>query len=97
MKTLYHASPSALPLGGQLRTPTGRSDMDVIRGGVVYLTETPALSRRYGIVHEIQASGAVAYAEQRRHQGLTRKSGRYTRGVWVALPENTRIVRVMEE
>ena len=90
--TLYHASPVTLPVGAQLETPTGRSELDVTRGGVVYLADTPAACRRYGTVYEVDVSGAVPYAEQRVRQGLPRKKGRYTRGVFVALPERTRIL-----
>lgn len=88
---LYHASPHSLPIGDHLRTPTGASCMDVTQGGVVYLTDTPEACQRYGTVYEIAVSDAVPYTEQRRRQGLTKKKGRYTRGVWVALPENTQI------
>ena len=91
--TLYHASLRPLPLGDCLRTPTGASCMDVTAGGVVYLTDSPEACQRYGDVYEIDVREAVPYAEQRRRQGLPKKKGRYTRGVWVALPENTRILR----
>ena len=91
--TLYHASRLSLPVGDHLRTPTGVSCMDVTAGGVVYLTDSPEACQRYGDVYEIDVADAVPYAEQRRRQGLPKKKGRYTRGVWVALPENTRILR----
>jgi hypothetical protein len=90
---LYHASPRTLPVGECLRTPTGASCMDVTAGGVVYLTDTPDACERYGTVYEIEVAGAVSYAEQRRRQGLPVKKSRYTRGVWVALPERTIIRR----
>lgn len=90
---LYHASTRTLPSGDHLRTPTGASCMDVTAGGVVYLTETPEACARYGDVYEIDAVDPVPYAEQRRRQGLPEKKSRYTRGVWVALPENTTIRR----
>ena len=92
-KILYHASTVPLPVGDHLRTPTGASVMDVTAGGVVYMTDTPDACKRYGDVYEIEVTGAVPYAEQRRRQGLPKKRGRYTRGVWVALPENTTIRR----
>jgi len=91
--TLYHASPRQLPVGDCLRTPTGASCMDVTAGGVVYLADTPEACNRYGDVYEIDVHSAVPYAEQRKRQGLPKKKGRYTRGVWVALPENTTIRR----
>ena len=90
---LYHASPRPLPVGECLRTPTGASAMDVTAGGVVYLADSPAACERYGTVYEIEVAGAVPYAEQRRRQGLPAKKSRYTRGVWVALPEHTSIRR----
>ena len=89
---LYHGSKKNLPVGASLRTPTGASMMDVTAGGVVYLTDTPESCRRYGRVYSVDVTEAVPYAEQRQHQGLPKKKGRYTRGVWVALPENTRVV-----
>ncbi len=90
---LYHASKRSLPIGGQLRTPTGASRLDVTSGGVVYLADSAEACERYGTVYEIEVSSAVLYAEQRRKQGLPKKKSRYTRGVWVALPENTTIVK----
>ena len=96
-KILYHASTVSLPVGESLRTPTGASCMDVTAGGVVYLTDSPEACQRYGDVYEIVVSEAVPYAEQRRRQGLPKKRGRYTRGVWVALPENTTIRRRLLE
>ena len=90
---LYHASPRQLPVGECLRTPTGASAMDVTAGGVVYLTGTPEACERYGTVYAIEVACAVPYAEQRRRQGLPAKKGRYTRGVFVALPEHTIIRR----
>ena len=91
--TYYHGSEAALKVGDSLQTPTGMSCMDVTGGGVVYLTDTPEASSRYGTVYAVEAIGAVSYAVQRAAQRLTKKKGRYTRGVWVALPENTRIMR----
>lgn len=89
---LYHGSPAELAAGESLRTPTGASAMDVTAGGVVYLTDTPDACRRYGTVYAVSVVGAVPYAEQRRRQSLPTKKGRFTRGVYVALPENTRIL-----
>ena len=92
---LYHGSKKTLPIGGSLKTPTGVSILDVTSGGVVYLTDTPAACARYGVVYEIDVSSAIPYAVQRAAQGLAAKKGRFTRGVYVALPENTRIARVV--
>ena len=89
---LYHASQKDLPIGQSLKTPTGHSEMNVLSGGVMYLCNTPTDCQRYGTVYCIEVSKAVPYAEQRRIQGLLKKKGRYTRGVWVALPENTKIL-----
>jgi hypothetical protein len=90
---LYHGSKARLPIGGRLRTPTGASCMDVTSGGVVYMTDDPKSCGRYGAVYAIESVDAVQYAVQRQRQGLPKKKGRYTRGVWVALPENTKILR----
>lgn len=95
--TLYHASQRPLPVGDCLRTPTGASVMDVTAGGVVYLADSPTACERYGDVYEIAVTEAVPYAEQRRRQGLQKKKGRYTRGVWVALSEHTSIRRKVAE
>ncbi len=89
---LYHASSKDLPVGDQLRTPTGKSEMNVLSGGVVYLTNTPDGAKRYGTVYEIEVSEAMPYKDALKKVGR-KKKGRYTRGVFVALPENTRIVR----
>lgn len=93
---LYHGTNVNLPIGESLETPTGKSEMNVTSGGVVYLTDTPGACRRYGNVYEIKAVHAVPYAEQRQRQGLPKKKGRYTRGVWVACPEDTQIIRRKE-
>lgn len=92
---LYHGTQANLPIDESLRTPTGNSEMDVTRGGVIYLTDNSQACQRYGNVYEIAVSNAVPYAEQRKLQGLAKKKGRYTRGVWVALPENTKIVELV--
>lgn len=88
---LYHASKKELPIGDSLKTPNQHSEMDVQSGGVVYMTETPELCQRYGTVYEIEVIEAIPYTEQLRKQGLSKKS-RFTRGVYVALPENTKII-----
>lgn len=92
-KILYHASKKELPIGGSLKTPTGRSEMDVTKGGVVYLTEYPEQCKRYGDVYEIEVKNPILYKKQRESQRLKKKKPRYTRGVYVALPENTKILR----
>ena len=92
---MYHASNHQLPAGESLQTPNGVSCMDVTAGGVVYLTETPSDCARYGTVYAIEAVSAVRYIDQRAAQGLPPKNGRYTRGVWVALPEDTLILGVV--
>lgn len=91
---LFHGTKKELPLGDNLRTPTGKSSMDVVSGGVVYLTDNPQACKRYGKIYEIEAQNPIPYAEQRLKQNLRKKKGRFTRGVWVALPEDTIILRV---
>lgn len=63
---LYHATQVNLPIGESLRTPTGHSEIDVTRGGVIYLTDNSQACQRYGNVYEIKVSNAVPYAEQRK-------------------------------
>ncbi len=62
---LYHGTNRQLPIGESLKTPTGKSLMDVMSGGVVYLTDNPQACQRYGQVYEIEVSCAIPYAEQR--------------------------------
>ena len=88
----YHATKVDLPIGESLKTPTGKSCLDVKSGGVVYLADDIERCRRYGDVYEIEVSEAVSYKTQLKIQGLSKKP-RYTKGVWIALPENTRILR----
>lgn len=90
---LYHGSSVKLPYGGQLKTPTGHSEMDVTSGGVVYMVDDFKKAARYGDVYaiEVNALDAIPYKEQRQKQNLEPKKARYTSGVWVALPESTRI------
>jgi len=91
-KTYYHASQRDLPIGESLKTPTGHSGMDITSGGVVYMCDNPAACKRYGTVYEIECTEAVPYKLQLKKQGRSKKP-RYTRGVFVALPEKTLIVR----
>ena len=70
---LYHATHADLPLGESLRTPTGKSEMDVTTGGVVYLTDTVAACERYGNVYEVEVKDAVPYAQQLKAQGRHKK------------------------
>lgn len=90
---LYHGSKIDLPIGKSLKTPTGTSIMDVTAGGVVYMADKPGLVRSYGSVYEIEVIDAISYAVQRERQGLAKKQAKYTDGVYVALPENTKILR----
>ena len=81
-----------MPIGDSLRTPTGTSVMDVTAGGVVYMCDSAEACKRYGDVYEIHCTDAISYKAQLKKQGRSKKP-RYTRGVYVALPENTLIVR----
>lgn len=85
---LYHGSPKKF---SEFKTPTGLSEWDVTKGGVVYLTEDREVAKKYagegGYVYSVLVSQAVPYAEVRKRQGLKKKKGKYTRGVWVTLPE----------
>lgn len=93
---LYHATKASLKLGEQLVTPNNTECMDVLSGGVIYLTSNPDACKRYGDVYEIDVAEAISYKKQREIQGLSKKKGRYTRDVYVALPSNTKILRRLE-
>lgn len=92
---LFHGSPRKFD---SFVTPTGLSEMDVTKGGVVYLTEDRDVASRYagkdGYVYTVESSNARSYAEQRKLQNLKKKKGKYTRGVWVCLPQDCRITSV---
>jgi len=66
--------------------------MNVLTGGVVYLTSDVESCKRYGTVYEIEAKDAISYKAQLKKQGRAKKA-RYTRNVYIALPENTKILR----
>lgn len=93
IKILYHGSKKNLTIGDNLKTPTGRSEMNVTSGGVVYLTEFPEDCKRYGDVYAVEVFNAIPYKKIRELQGLKPKKNRYTKNVWVALPENTKIIK----
>lgn len=89
---LYHGSPACF---SAFRTPTGREEMDVTRGGVIYLTECKKTAQKYagrhGYVYTVAAPSAVPYAEQRRRQNLPQKQALPARRVGRAcggLPHN---------
>ena len=95
-RLFFHASPADISIGDALKTPNGTSCMDVTSGGVVYMADNAEACKRYGgNVYIVEAVGAVSYKSQREAQGLPSKKSRYTRGVFVALPENTRIIGVL--
>ena len=93
---LYHASKYNLPIGDCLQTPTGRSDGDVLRGGAVYLTDTPEGCCRYGKVYKINVARAMPYKQALAKIGRVKKA-RYTRNVYVALPQDTKIIKKIGE
>lgn len=82
--TFYHASPAKLKPGDVLVTPTGASGWNVTSGEVTYLTDSPEACKRYGTVYKVSVPHAKPYALLRQEQGLRKKKGRYTRGVWCA-------------
>ncbi len=89
----YHATSQEICVGESLRTPTGHSEMNVLTGGVVYLTSKVESCQRYGKnVYEVECTNPVSYKAQLKIQGRSKKA-RYTRNVWIALPENTKILR----
>jgi hypothetical protein len=91
---LYHASKRKLPIGESLRTPTGRADGNIIEGGAIYLTDSPESCVRYGNVYKIDVSHAKSYKQALSEIGRTKKP-RYTRGVYIAKPNNTKILGLL--
>lgn len=89
----YHATNINLPIGDQLRTKTGRSDGDILNGGAVFLTSDIDSCKRYGsFVFEIAAENAKPYKAALKEVGRSKKP-RYTRNVFIAHPNETKIKR----
>lgn len=78
------------------KTPTGNEELDVMNGGAVYLTDNIYAAAKYagpdGYVCVCTSSNIVPYADQRARQGLNQKKARYTKGVYVASPEDIVVV-----
>ena len=89
---LYHASSRDSPVGESLKTPTGRADGDITRGGAVYLVDDISLCERYGDVYEIEVKDAISYKNALASIGRKKKP-RYTSGVFVCIPTDTKILR----
>ena len=69
--------------------------MDVTSGGVTYFYNDPGSAAKYKGVEYVcvaKVTDPVPYALQREKQGLPKKKGKFTRGVWVALPEDSKPV-----
>lgn len=88
---LYHASLANLPAGDCLRTKTGRDDGCIVSGGAVYMTDTPEACQRYGVVYAVECSNPVQYKKALEAVGRS-KNPRYTRGVYIAKPSDTKIL-----
>lgn len=88
---LYHGSPKKFV---SFRTPTGRDELDVTTGGVIYLTSDKEVARKYagkdGFICILNikegTKGVVPYKLQRELQKLPKKHNKYLRGVYVATP-----------
>jgi hypothetical protein len=102
-KTLYHGTKKTFD---KFETPTGREEVDVTKGGVVYLTSDIEVAKKYagpnGYVCVAEVAEPISYKEQRRKQGLPKKKGKYTRDIYIALPIDVEIkeflrVRDMEK
>ena len=89
---LYHGTTQPF---SNFKTPTGKEKMVVTSGGVVYLYQDIERAQTYkdpNYVCVSKVTHPVHYAEQRTQQGLKKKKGVFTRGVWVALPSNIEII-----
>lgn len=94
----FHGSNKDIKIGSSLKTPTGYSCFDVIRGGVVYLTSDCKKAKRYGryvFVIETLGDSVLSYSEARKMQKLAPKKLKYEKDVFVTLPENTKVVEKM--
>lgn len=90
---LYHSSNNKIPVGSKLKTPTGNSELNVLSGGVVYLTKTVNACKRYGkYIYKVKVKDPILYKEQRKKQNLPKKKPKYIKDVYIALPENTEVV-----
>lgn len=93
---MYHGTKSVF---GEFKTPTLNEEMDVTRGGVIYLTSDIEEAKKYagpkGYVRIARTTDMISYQEQRNIQGLPRKKGDRTRNVYVALPVNVEIESVI--
>lgn len=89
---LYHATKTRLTPGDCLRTKTGREDGSIIFGGAVYMTDTPERCGRYGDVYAIECTSPKTYKSALAEIGRSKKP-RYTSGVYVARPADTKILR----
>ena len=91
-RILYHGTQERFY---EFETPTGNEEMDVTKGGVVYFYDDLERAGKYKGANYIcvsKAQNSVPYAEQRRIQGLKKKKGHFTRGVYVALPSKVEVI-----
>ena len=90
--TLFHGTSTTF---SRFQTPTGREELDVVKGGVVYFTNDVKVAKKYagpdGYVCIAKVKDPIPYAEQRKKQGLPPKQRKYTRNVYIALPVDVEI------
>jgi len=91
-RNLYHGTPT--PWNDAPRTPTGRDGWSVVDGEVLYLTDALDEAQRYagstGVVYCVDAPHALPVAVVRQNQSLSKKRGRWVRGVYVTPPSLVR-------
>jgi hypothetical protein len=97
IKKLYHGTKRTFE---KFKTPTGLEKMDVIKGGVVYLTSDITVAKKYaganGYVCIAEVEDPTPYKDQREIQGLPKKHKKYTRNVYVALPKDIKIIEFIK-
>ena len=92
---LYHGSNKQFT---HFKTPTGKSDLDVMNGGVVYLTSDIETAKKYGkYVYAVQVdnSNLHNYSELRDKLNLPKKKSKYLRNVFVAKPDDCTIIEIV--
>lgn len=91
-KKLYHGTKKTFE---KFKTPTGLEELDVTKGGVIYLTSNILKAKKYagpnGYICIAEVTRPISYKEQRKKQGLPKKKGRYTTDIYIALPGNIKI------
>lgn len=91
-KILFHGTQEEF---AEFKTPTGAEKLDVMVGGVIYLTSDVEAAKKYAGPHDyvciVEVAHPESYADQRVKQGLPEKQRKYVRNVYIALPSSVEI------